>query len=805
MKLMHYVQTILLSLIIIFSASSVFHNLNIYSQTASISGADSGLAAYYSFDDGTVQGKINNGAVFDGNTSISATAPAPDAMVTIAGWIKPTSVTGTILYRGHSSCCLSYELQLVNGKLQFGMTTSPGSNPDVTVISNSSIPLNSWTHIAVTYSSANNAISLYVNGALDASGNKTGIISNSEPALSIGARIPAANYFSGSMDDLRFYTRALTSSEIGELYALGGTTVVVATPPPPPPTQNPPPTTITTGGIYYVDFESGNDSNSGAQASPWKHAPGDPNATGNPVTVFLQAGNKVIFKGGVTYYPGSSGIVIKWSGASGSPIVYDGNSQGNFGSGRAILNGNNVSTITTAFKETSAQNYYTIKNFEATNFLGSNIYGAGLLDMVETPHIGVVVDGNYVHDVGYWKNDGGQIYGGAVWVDNCDFCTISNNIIRRTGMVGVGIYGHNSQVLNNNIGEYIVWGIDINNGGYGNTPTSDILIKGNTIYDLYYQDIGYRTGLQDPHTDFIFLRGDDAQIGQPRRFISNIVVDGNFFYNNKLSIKPGGTAQIYTSNTHDVVIRNNVFINGANTAISIGLSYNVKIQNNSFQGMSALSMNDNGIAPNGIANFEITNNIFNTGNWFASAVALWTASSYKGLVMDYNYYYPASNGNLIVGNGGCGAGTSLAQWKAQTYPGCGGPYEVHGIGTDDFSAIKFAGVPASLDMANTFNAHLLDGSPGINKGVSLSGFSSDKEGTSRPQAGVWDIGAYEYTGVVSQITYVPGDFNKDGYVNSLDFSAMSSAWNTSNTLYDLNKDGTVNTLDYSIMVQNWTR
>ncbi len=54
-------------------------------------------------------------------------------------------------------------------------------------------------------------------------------------------------------------------------------------------------------------------------------------------------------------------------------------------------------------------------------------------------------------------------------------------------------------------------------------------------------------------------------------------------------------------------------------------------------------------------------------------------------------------------------------------------------------------------------------------------------------------------------TFVAGDFNKDGYVNSLDFSAMSGAWNTSNTLYDLNKDGTVNTLDYSIMVQNWTR
>jgi hypothetical protein len=53
-------------------------------------------------------------------------------------------------------------------------------------------------------------------------------------------------------------------------------------------------------------------------------------------------------------------------------------------------------------------------------------------------------------------------------------------------------------------------------------------------------------------------------------------------------------------------------------------------------------------------------------------------------------------------------------------------------------------------------------------------------------------------------TYVAGDFNKDGFVNSLDFSYMNSKWNTSDTTADLSKDGTVNTLDFSIMSRNWT-
>jgi hypothetical protein len=51
---------------------------------------------------------------------------------------------------------------------------------------------------------------------------------------------------------------------------------------------------------------------------------------------------------------------------------------------------------------------------------------------------------------------------------------------------------------------------------------------------------------------------------------------------------------------------------------------------------------------------------------------------------------------------------------------------------------------------------------------------------------------------------IAGDFNKDGFVNSVDFSYMNSKWNSNDVTADLNKDGSVNTLDYAIMVKNWT-
>jgi hypothetical protein len=48
------------------------------------------------------------------------------------------------------------------------------------------------------------------------------------------------------------------------------------------------------------------------------------------------------------------------------------------------------------------------------------------------------------------------------------------------------------------------------------------------------------------------------------------------------------------------------------------------------------------------------------------------------------------------------------------------------------------------------------------------------------------------------------DFNRDGSVNSVDFSLLASAWNTNNSTYDLTADGLVNSLDFAIMARQWT-
>ncbi len=54
-------------------------------------------------------------------------------------------------------------------------------------------------------------------------------------------------------------------------------------------------------------------------------------------------------------------------------------------------------------------------------------------------------------------------------------------------------------------------------------------------------------------------------------------------------------------------------------------------------------------------------------------------------------------------------------------------------------------------------------------------------------------------------TTLQGDLNKDGIVNSIDWSIMNTKWLTSDATADINKDGIVNSIDFSIMNNNWLK
>jgi len=99
---------------------------------------------------------------------------------------------------------------------------------------------------------------------------------------------------------------------------------------------------------YFVEFDNGKDGASGtSEQTAWKHCPGDALATETPAKVQLRPGDIVRFKGGVVY---RGSIAAKWSGEEGKPITYDGNSDGKWGTGRAVIDGSEPVTEWTACK-----------------------------------------------------------------------------------------------------------------------------------------------------------------------------------------------------------------------------------------------------------------------------------------------------------------------------------------------------------------------------------------------------------------------------------------------------------------------
>lgn len=83
---------------------------------------------------------------------------------------------------------------------------------DQSVASATALPLNTWTHIAVTYGGG--FMRFFVNGVQVSQVAQTGNLTPSNNPLRIGGNTFWFEFFSGQLDDLRIYNRVLTTAEI---------------------------------------------------------------------------------------------------------------------------------------------------------------------------------------------------------------------------------------------------------------------------------------------------------------------------------------------------------------------------------------------------------------------------------------------------------------------------------------------------------------------------------------------------------------------------------------------------------------
>jgi hypothetical protein len=197
----------------------------------------SGLVAAYSFNEGagttaadasgngntgtivnavwTTSGKYGNALVFNGTnawvTIKDAAALDLTTGMTLEAWVNPSRVGRAwrdVIYKGNDNYFL--EATSNHGAVPGGGGTF--GSADVVTFGSSALPVNQWTHLAVTYNGS--LLRLYENGVLVSSSVQSGNILTSSNALQIGGDSIFGQYFAGGIDEVRIYNVALTAAQI---------------------------------------------------------------------------------------------------------------------------------------------------------------------------------------------------------------------------------------------------------------------------------------------------------------------------------------------------------------------------------------------------------------------------------------------------------------------------------------------------------------------------------------------------------------------------------------------------------------
>ncbi|MFC4112797.1 LamG-like jellyroll fold domain-containing protein [Nonomuraea zeae] len=207
-----------------------------YTATYQQAPAPDGLVAAYGMDAGTgtavadASGQGNNGTAASTTWSLtgkygqalsfngtSSWVTVPDAStldltggMTLEAWVRPASVSGwrTVLMKEFGAD-LAYAVMGSgsSGPAAF-IHTSSGANAPAP----SNLPLNSWSHVAATYDGS--TLRLYVNGVQVATNPTVGNLRVGTGPLRIGGNSGSGEYFSGLIDEVRVYNKALTAAQI---------------------------------------------------------------------------------------------------------------------------------------------------------------------------------------------------------------------------------------------------------------------------------------------------------------------------------------------------------------------------------------------------------------------------------------------------------------------------------------------------------------------------------------------------------------------------------------------------------------
>ena len=189
-------------------------------------GAAVGGVSYFS--PGRVDGMA---AHFDGSTGYVQVPGVVANDFSIAYWVRTTSVggSGTQWYNGSglvdaevAGTATDFGTSLLNGKVAFGV-----GNPDTTIIGSGTVNDGNWHHVVATRAGTTGIMRLYVDGTLQTLGVGPTGTRAAPTGIRLGALQSGGNYFAGDLDEVRFYSYVLATSDVAKL-ATGSPTALAA-------------------------------------------------------------------------------------------------------------------------------------------------------------------------------------------------------------------------------------------------------------------------------------------------------------------------------------------------------------------------------------------------------------------------------------------------------------------------------------------------------------------------------------------------------------------------------------------------
>jgi hypothetical protein len=179
---------------------------------------------------GTIRGAVRvpgvrgNALSFDG-VDDWVTVPDSAALdlttgMTLQAWVRPNVIDGweTVLMKQRGAGDFSYALYSEDGAAQPGGAAVPSGNASIggsirTLRGATQVPAGAWTHVATTFDGVTQR--LFVNGVEVANSPQVGTIAVGTGVLRIGGNSAwTGEFFSGLIDEVRIFNRALTAAEI---------------------------------------------------------------------------------------------------------------------------------------------------------------------------------------------------------------------------------------------------------------------------------------------------------------------------------------------------------------------------------------------------------------------------------------------------------------------------------------------------------------------------------------------------------------------------------------------------------------